>query len=63
MKANRLHRYYEDFKIAFKSGDDEKEYIEFSRYFQNLTISEGGWIIDTGSFHNVNLELLDRSDI
>ena len=38
--------------------------FDFSILIQELTIPEGGWIIDTGNFENVNAEvalrLIDR---
>ena len=38
--------------------------FDFSILIQELTIPEGGWVIDTGNFENVNAEvalrLIDR---
>lgn len=36
------------------------EYLHFSKYFQNLCIQPGGYIIDTGNFQTCNLALLEH---
>ena len=38
----------------------EKRYLAFSRFIQNCLISEHGYIVDTGNYETVNLELMDR---
>ena len=38
----------------------EKRYLAFSRFMQNCLISEHGYIVDTGNYETVNLELMDR---
>ena len=52
-------------KVYFDSSLDYedsiiKEYLEFSRFIQGIFISEKGYIIDTGNFQTVNLELIHR---
>ena len=42
-----------------ESPNIKEEYLQLSRFFQNLFISNEGWIIDTGSFQEANYELLD----
>ncbi|MCQ2113332.1 MAG: hypothetical protein MJY95_08345 [Bacteroidaceae bacterium] len=34
--------------------------LDFSVAIQDLLISEGGWVIDTGNYENVNAECLIR---
>ena len=38
----------------------EQEYLEFSRFVQSCFISKDGYIIDTGSYRDVNYELMHR---
>lgn len=48
-----------DFDEAYKNDDMRKEYLAFSKFMQNAFISEDGYIIDTGNFQTVNLELIE----
>ena len=51
----------EDFNKAYDTeGDIFHEYLAFSQFFQRAFISESGYIIDTGNFETVNLEMIDR---
>lgn len=51
---NKFEEVYDE-----ESPNIKEEYLQLSRFFQNLFISNEGWIIDTGSFQEVNYELLD----
>lgn len=44
----------------FHSHNLEQEYLNFSRFVQGIFISKDGWIIDTGNYQAVNLELMER---
>lgn len=35
-----------------------RQYLEFSRFIQGIFISENGYIVDTGCFETVNMELM-----
>jgi hypothetical protein len=64
MKPNK--KYYDDalenFEELYKSDEIDwlNEYLEFSRFIQGLFIQEGGYIIYTGNFQAVNMELMWR---
>lgn len=37
----------------------EREYLAFSKFFQDIFISEYGYIVDTGNYRTVNAELIE----
>lgn len=41
-------------------GDNYLNGFDFSLLIQDLTISEGGYVIDTGNYENVNAEVAFR---
>ena len=45
-----------DFSVTSR----ELRYLAFSRFMQDCFISEHGYIVDTGNYETVNLELMDR---
>ena len=64
MRANK--KYYDDalekFEELYRSDEIDwfHEYLEFSRFIQGLFIQEDGYIIYTGNFQAVNMELMWR---
>ena len=64
MRPNK--RKYDDalekFEELYRSEEIDwfHEYLEFSRFIQGLFIQEDGYIIYTGNFQAVNMELMWR---
>lgn len=64
MCPNKKH--YDDalekFEELYNSDEVDwfHEYLEFSRFIQGLFIQEDGYIIYTGNFQAVNMELMYR---
>ena len=54
---NALNRY----EAVFKSSNSDKYelYCLVSEFFQALFISDNGYVIDTGNFEQVNMEILE----
>lgn len=49
-----LERYYKN------NNNIELEYLGFSEFIQSAFVNENAWLIDTGSFRNVNDVLISR---
>ncbi len=57
-KDRRL-KHLQQFEDSYFNNDLFKEYLNFSLYIQDLFLSDGGYIIDTGNFETANLELIN----
>lgn len=51
-------RRFEDAYITLGGHNTNEEYLQFSRFIQNLFISKHGWVVDTGNFQTVNFALM-----
>ena len=66
MNGDIQYKYSNDGLARFEDNyfGDEKDihqrYLGFSQFIQGLFIGEGGYIVDTGNFETVNLELMHR---
>jgi len=48
------------FEEAYKNNDKENEYICFSNFIASLLVSENGYVIDTGTYRDVNMAIMEK---